>query len=201
MIRMTIVLIAACIVILAVTPVNAQERSKEPRSILCQGKAVSPVPGPIFAEVSLSATIDFDRTLGVVLQDDKGKQELVGRQEVLGANDLDVYVRTGCLTVVEGTGSKVALKMLWQKAGMSEDFIGLAITLGYTSVLQVDSWDYGKEPKGTQMPFNFFDGLNTSIPRDVRCSLRGSDSRAKLADWQRRVRRLRAKSWLGIVLT
>ena len=120
MIRMTTVLIAASVATtLAATPVNAQEKPKEPRSILCQGKAVSPVPGPIFAEVSLSATIDFDRKLEVVLQDDKGKQELVGRQEVLGTNDLDVYVRTGSLAVLKGTGTKVILKMLWQKAGMS----------------------------------------------------------------------------------
>jgi hypothetical protein len=164
MIRATTFLIAACIVIPAATPVNAQQRPKEPKSILCQGKAVSPIPGPIFAEVSLSATIDFNRKLEMVLQDDKGKQELVGRQEVLGADDLDVYVRTGSLAVQKATGSKVVLKMLWQKAGISEDFIGLVITLGYTSVLRVDSHPY-ETGESTQMPFDFYDGGDAILYR------------------------------------
>lgn len=114
--------------------------------------------------MSLSATIDFDRKLEMVLQDDKGKQELVGRQEVLGTNDLDVYVRIGSLTVQKTTGSKVVLKMLWQKAGVSEDFIGLAITLGYTAVLRVDSHPYetGESP---QMPFDFYDGDDNILYR------------------------------------
>jgi hypothetical protein len=164
MIRMTTALIAACIVMPAATPANAQQRPKEPRSILCQGKAVSPILGPGEADVSLSATIDFDRRLEVVLQDDKGKQELVGRQQVLGTDDLDVYVRTGSLTVQKASAGKVILKMLWQKAGISEDFIGLVITLGYTSVLRVDSHPY-ETGESTQMPFDFFDGLDAILYR------------------------------------
>jgi hypothetical protein len=132
----------------------------------CQGKAVSPIPGPIFAEVSLSASIDFNRKLEMVLQDDKGKQEFVGRQEVLGTNDLDVYVRTGSLTEQKATGSKVVLKMLWQKAGISEDFIGLVITLGYTSVLRVDSHPY-ETGESTQMPFDYYDGSDAILYRGM----------------------------------
>ncbi len=100
----------------------------------------------------------------MVLQDDKGKQELVGRQEVLGTDDLDVYVRTGSLTMQTGTGTKIVLKMLWQKAGISEDFIGLVITLGYTSVLRVDSHPY-ETGESTQMPFDFFDGGDAILYR------------------------------------
>jgi hypothetical protein len=163
MIRMATALIAACIVIPAATPANAQ-KPKEPRSILCQGKAVSPVPGAIFEEISLSATINFERMLEVVLQDDKGKQEIVGRQELMGTDDFDVYIRTGSLTMLKGTGTKVVLKMLWQKAGISEDFIGLVITLGYTSVLRVDSHPY-ETGESTEMPFDFYEGGDNILYR------------------------------------
>ena len=46
---------------------------------------------------------------------------------------------------------------------MSADFIGFAITLGYTSVLQVDTFAHGNTPKGTQMKFSFFDGMDTIL--------------------------------------
>jgi len=166
MIRTMTALIAACIVIPAATPVDAQQRPKEPSSILCQGKAVSPILGPGDADVSLSATIDPERNLKVVLLDDKFRLETVFRQEIpgRGIDDLDVHVRTGSLTVQKASAGKVILKMLWQKAGISEDFIGLVITLGYTSVLRVDSHPYetGDSP---QMPFDFYDGDDAILYR------------------------------------
>jgi hypothetical protein len=142
--------------------------ASEPTSMQCHGRAISPTPGTKFDEVSLFATFNYDQTREVALIDDRTgqKRESPFRQETpLGPDELDVLVNTGSLTVekVGSPGTKVILRMLWQKAGMSQDFIGFAITLGYTSVLQVDSWDYGEAPKGTQMPFNFFDGLDTIL--------------------------------------
>jgi hypothetical protein len=165
MIKLTTVLLAAGVVVPTATTATAQE----PTSLLCQGKAASPLLGTtdravrLFGAVSLSATLNYDRTLEVVLEDDTGRRELPGSVETrLGKITLGVVVRTGSLTV-EKEQSKVVLKMLWQKAGMSEDFMGFAVGQGFTSVLQVDSFDHGKAPKGTQMPFNFFDGMDTIL--------------------------------------
>jgi hypothetical protein len=121
-------LLAWCVVIPTAMKVNARE--PEPRSILCEGTAVSPVSYPDNAKVSLSATINFDRDkIELLLVDHKsGKVEFPGEQETGdGARLLDVFVLTGSLTV-QRARQKVLLKMLWQKAGMSQDFIGLPIT-------------------------------------------------------------------------
>jgi len=73
-----------------------------------------------------------------------------------------VEVRTGSLTM-DRTGSKDNLKILWQRGSTSTDFIGFAITRGYAAVLQVTSFDYENAPKGTQIPFSFFDGFDTIL--------------------------------------
>jgi len=156
------VLIAACIAILA-APVNSQQRPNEPTSLLCQGKAVSPILGPGEAEITLSSTIDFDRKLELVLRDDNGKQELGDKIQTIGGTDesehnFRTYVRTGSLTVQESPTFKRVVKMLWHRAGLSEDFIGFAIDIDETSVLRVDSHPY-ETGESTQMPFDYYDGV------------------------------------------
>ena len=157
MMRLTTASFAVCVVISITTAAIAQER--EPISIQCQGKAVSPRPGTGRGdgEVSLSATFNFDRTLEVVLIDNRTNK----LEPPFGYG---VEVRTGSLTV-QRAGLKDTLKILWQTAGTSTDFIGFAITRGYTAVLQVDSFDYEKAPKSTQLPFSFFDGFDTILYR------------------------------------
>jgi len=155
-------LIVTCVVLSSPTSLIAQE---QPTSIVCRGKAISAVPDPTFSEISLSASFNYEQTLEVVLVDGRtGRQEEPFRQEVapFGVDSGPVPVRTGSLTVDQGR-PKAVLKILWQKASMSSDFIGFVITLGYTSVLQVDTVAYGNAPKGTQMRFSFFDGLDTIL--------------------------------------
>jgi hypothetical protein len=41
---------------------------------------------------------------------------------------------------------------------MSSDFVGFLIDPNFTSVLQVDTGDYGKAPEGPPMPFSYFEG-------------------------------------------
>ena len=163
MMRLTTALLAACVVIVPITTaIIAQER--EPISIQCQGKAVSPLPAlRAHDEVSFSATFNFDRTLEVVLIDNRTNQ-------LKPPFDVGVDVRTGSLTV-DRAGSKDSLKILWQRGSVSTDFIGFAITRGYAAVLRVNSFDYEKAPKGTQLPFSFFDGSETILYRGTCTTL------------------------------
>jgi hypothetical protein len=155
MIRLTIALLAVCIVIPITTAAIAQEQG--PISMQCKGTAVSPLPDPgrRDGKVSLSATFNFDRTLEVVLIDNR-------TNELHPPFEAGVEVRTGSLTM-DRTGSKDNLKILWQRGSTSTDFIGFAITRGYAAVLQVTSFDYENAPKGTQIPFSFFDGFDTIL--------------------------------------
>ena len=163
MIRLTTAALAVCVVISITAAAIAQERG--PTLIQCQGKAVSPLPGPGrgYGEVSLSASFNFDRMLEVVLIDNRTSQ-------VQPPFDYGVEVRTGSLTV-ERAGSKDSLKILWQRGGTSTDLIGFAITRGYTAVLQVGSFCYENAPKGTQLPFSFFDGFDTVLYRGTCTTL------------------------------
>jgi len=162
MMRLTTVLLAVCVVIPITTAAIAQERG--PISIQCQGTAVSPLPTLRgYGEVSLSATFNFGRTLEVVLIDNRTNQ-------LQPPFDAGVDVRTGSLTVERG-GSKDSLKILWQRGSTSTDFIGFAITRGYAAVLQVEAFDYEKAPKGTQLPFSFFDGSDTILYRGTCTTL------------------------------
>jgi hypothetical protein len=152
------ILIAMCVGAAITTPSIAAE--PEP-TIECKGKAISPVAGAELGngEVSLSATFRYGRTLEIVLIDNRSNQ-------LEPPFDYGVEVHTGSLTV-ERARSKETLKMLWQRAGASTDFIGFAITGGYTTVLHVDSFDYGNAPKGAQLQFSFFDGFDTALYRGI----------------------------------
>jgi hypothetical protein len=161
MMKLTTALVAVCVAISITTAAIAQERG--PISMQCQGKAVSPLPDSGRGEVSLSATFNFDRTLEVVLIDNRTSQ-------LQPPFEAGVEVRTGSLTV-ERTGSKESLKILWQRGSTSTDFIGFAITRGYAAVLQVESFDYQNAPKGTQLPFSFFDGFGTILYRGTCTTL------------------------------
>jgi hypothetical protein len=137
----------------------------EPRVLLCHGKAISPTPGTVFDEVSLSATINYDQEREVALIDHRTqKQESPAREQLFN----DVIVKTGSLTIEHGdkagnkTGDKAVDRMLWQRAGVSRDFIGFVIGLDYMYFLQVDSSPY-EHGRSTQMPFKFFDGMSTIL--------------------------------------
>ena len=157
MMKLTTILLAACVVILNAATAIAQE--PEPISIQCQGKAVSP---ELPHGVSLTATIDRDRELDLVLIDSlTHQQESPFRLGMYGdVMSGTVSVRTGSLTVDRGKNlAKLGLKMLWQSANMDHDFIGFAITDFYTDVLKVFSFDSEKMAFiRTEMPFSFFDG-------------------------------------------
>jgi hypothetical protein len=163
MMRLTRALLTVCVVIPITTVAMAQER--EPISIKCQGKAMSPLAdsGGGYGGVSLSATFNFGQLLEVVLIDNRTNQ-------LQPPFDAGVDVRTGSLTV-ERAGRQDSLKILWQRGSTSTDFIGFAITRGYAAVLQVDSFDYEKSPKGTEIPFGFFDGFNTILYRGTCTTL------------------------------
>ena len=162
MMRHTTALLA-CVVIPITTAAFAQVR--QPISLKCQGKAVSPLAdsGGGYGAVSLSATFNFGQSLEVVLIDNRTSQ-------LQPPFDAGVDVRTGSLTV-ERAGRKDNLKILWQRGSTSTDFIGFAITRGYAAVLQVDSFDYENSPKGTELPFGFFDGFNTALYRGTCTTL------------------------------
>jgi len=136
--------------------------AQEPTSIRCHGKAISPSPGPLLDEVSLSATINYDQEREVALIDRRTqKQESPAREQIFN----DVIVKTGSLAIEHGdkagnkAGDKAVDRMLWQRAGVSRDFIGFVIGLDYTYFLQLDSSPY-EHGRSTQMPFKFFDGMS-----------------------------------------
>jgi hypothetical protein len=131
MVRPTIVLIAMCFVAATAPITTAQKR--EPTTLLCEGTAKNSSD-----KVSLAANIDYSQRLGVVLEEtDTGQREPTTSITLAGL-PVPLFVYRGSISVNRAT----PLKMLWQKAGMSQDFVGFALTLGYTSVLSVDSGKY-----------------------------------------------------------
>ena len=154
MMKLITLLLATCVVASTATVVAAQPSN--PTLIQCKGKAVSPLPGSGRGngEVSLSATFNNDRTLEVVLIDNSTNQ----LEPPFAAG---VEVHTGSLNV-DRAGSKETLKMIWQRASTSTDFVGFTITRGYTTVLQVGSLDSENVSKGV---FSFFDGFDAVLYR------------------------------------